>query len=44
MGPDNQMLFTRKAKGEGVFYFKPNLTGTYTFIFNNRKVIFWELE
>ena len=39
MGPGNQVLFSRKGKQEGVFYFTPNNTGSFQFTFNNKKVL-----
>jgi len=37
LGPGNQVLFNRKGKQEGVFYFTPNDTGSFSFSFNNKK-------
>ena len=37
--PTQKLIFRRPGKKEGIFYFNPNVTGTYTFVFNNRKVI-----
>jgi len=35
--PTQKLIFRRPGKKEGIFYFNPNVTGTYTFVFNNRK-------
>lgn len=37
IGPDNNTIFTRRGTYDGLFYFYPNITGKYTFLFNNKK-------
>jgi len=37
--PAQKLIFRRPGKNVGIFYFTPNATGTYTFVFNNRKWI-----
>ena len=38
LDPKKKTVFRRNSKKEGIFYFEAPFTGTYTFIFNNRKV------
>jgi len=35
--PEQKLIFRRPGKKEGIFFFHPNKTGTFTFVFNNRK-------
>jgi len=37
LDPKKKTIYRRNSKKEGIFYFDANFTGTYTFIFNNRK-------
>jgi hypothetical protein len=37
LDPKKKSIFRRNGKKEGIFYFDSESTGTYTFIFNNRK-------